>query len=67
MNNNNQTIRKQHYTSTVVITIVGVLIFIGLCIYLYNVYKDFIDKLIEGDGFIKVEPFGLVSPELVFI
>jgi hypothetical protein len=47
MNNNNQTIRKQHYTSTVVITIVGVLIFVGLCIYLYNVYKDFKDKLIN--------------------
>ena len=38
--NNNTAIRKQHYTSTVVIVIVAVIGFTGLCIYLYNVYKN---------------------------
>lgn len=45
-NNNNISIRKQHYTSTTVIVIVAILAFIGLCIYLYNVYKDFKNKLL---------------------
>jgi hypothetical protein len=43
--NSNTVIRKQHYTSTTVLVIVGVLGFTGLCIYLYNSYKEFKEKL----------------------
>ena len=45
---NNKYIQKQHYTSTFVIVIVGILGFTGLCIYLYNAYKDFKAKLLEN-------------------
>ena len=51
MNNNTNTrvstiIRKENYSSTTVIFIVGFLVFIGVCIYLYNVYKEFKAKLL---------------------
>lgn len=54
MNNNrisnnyssSQFVRKQHYSSTTVLIIVGFLIFIGLCVYLYNTYKEFKAKLL---------------------
>lgn len=46
MNNNSQSVRKYHYTSSTVLVIIGVLGFCGLCVYLYNNYKDFKAKLL---------------------
>ena len=48
MNSNsaNTTVRKYQYTSSTVLIIVGVLGFCGLCIYLYNNYKEFKAKLL---------------------
>jgi hypothetical protein len=47
MNNiSNQFIRTQNYSSTTVLIIVGFICFVGLCIYLYNVYKTFKAKLL---------------------
>lgn len=48
--NNNQSVRKQTYTSTTVFIIVGVLLFIGICIYLYNSYKAFKAKLLATNA-----------------
>jgi len=48
--NNNQTIRKQTYTSTTVLIIVGILGFVGVCIYLYNAYKVFKAKLLATNA-----------------
>ena len=49
-NNNNKSVRKQTYSSTTVLIIVGVLAFIGLCIYLYNSYKAFKAKLLATNA-----------------
>lgn len=49
-NNNNKSVRKQTYNSTTVLIIVGVLAFIGLCIYLYNSYKAFKAKLLATNA-----------------
>ena len=45
-NKSNQFIRKQNYSSTTVLIIVSFLVFVGLCIYLYNAYKAFKAKLL---------------------
>ena len=45
-NNNNHTIRKQTYSSTTVFIVVGVLLLVGICVYLYNTYKAFKAKLL---------------------
>lgn len=45
-NNNNQTIRKQTYSSSTVLIVIAVLVLIGICIYLYNTYKEFKAKLL---------------------
>jgi len=50
MNNNNHTIRKQTYSSTTVLIVVAVLVIIGICIYLYNTYKDFKAKLLATNA-----------------
>ena len=44
-NNNNHTVRRQTYSSTTVFIVVGVLVLVGICIYLYNTYKAFKAKL----------------------
>ena len=49
-NNSNHSVRKQTYTSTTVFIIVGVLAFVGLCIYLYNSYKAFKAKLLATNA-----------------
>jgi len=46
MNNTNTTIRKQTYSTSTVIIVVGTIVFVGLCIYLYNSYKAFKAKLL---------------------
>jgi hypothetical protein len=49
MNNNNHTIRKQTYSSTTVFIVIGILVLVGICIYLYNTYKTFKAKLLATD------------------
>jgi hypothetical protein len=46
MNNNNQSIRKQNYSSTTVFIVIGVIVLVGICVYLYNTYKAFKAKLL---------------------
>jgi len=48
--NTTKFIRQQHYSSSTVLTVVGILIFIGVCVYLYNAYKDFKNKLLLENG-----------------
>lgn len=45
-NTSSQFVRKQNYSTTTVLIIVGFLVFVGLCIYLYNAYKAFKAKLL---------------------
>lgn len=46
MNNSNQTIRKNTYSTTTVIIIVSIISLVFIIVYLYNYYKEFKAKLL---------------------
>ena len=50
MNNTNQTIRRQTYSSTTILIVVSILVIIGICIYLYNTYSAFKSKLLATNA-----------------
>lgn len=47
---NNQTVRNQTYSSSTVLVILGVLVLFGICVYLYNTYKNFRTKLLSPNA-----------------
>lgn len=47
---NNHSIRRQTYSSSTVLIIVSILVLVGICIYLYNSYKDFKKKLLATNA-----------------
>ena len=48
--NNNTSVRKQTYSSSTVVIIISLLALVGICIYLYNSYKEFKARLLSANS-----------------